>query len=150
MRNLNRAIAACSHKVWKSMKAQFICNYIARLLQNFGDVSPTTLSPEVSPSNSCDEGEGARYVSFTQSFTFRDMGWSRRGQGSDPPPPEKSQNIGFHSCTGPDPLKNLKATKPAFNVGPSSARQRNAIQWRFAGEPMIVRFFVVFGSSLPS
>ncbi|KAL4225951.1 prolactin receptor [Mactra antiquata] len=25
--------------------------------KNFGDVSPTTLSPEVSPSNSCDEGE---------------------------------------------------------------------------------------------
>ena len=45
--------------------------------------------------------------------------------GSDPP--EKSQNKGFLSNTGPDPLKNQKATKPAFNVGPSSARQRNAI-----------------------
>ena len=42
-------------------------------------------------------------------------------------PPEKSQNIGFLSNTGPDPLKNHKATMPAFNVGPSSARQRNAI-----------------------
>ena len=31
------------------------------------------------------------------------------------------------SNTGPDPLKNHKATKPAFNVGQSSARQRNAI-----------------------
>ena len=28
---------------------------------------------------------------------------------------------GFLSNTGPDPLKNHKATKPAFNVGPSSA-----------------------------
>ena len=36
---------------------------------------------------------------------------------------EKSQNIGFLSYTGPDPLKNHKATKPAFNVGPLSARQ---------------------------
>lgn len=26
--------------------------------KNFGDVSPSTLSPELSPSNSCDEGEG--------------------------------------------------------------------------------------------
>ena len=36
-------------------------------------------------------------------------------------------NICFHSNTGPDPLKNHKATKLAFNVGPSSVRQRNAI-----------------------
>ena len=44
-----------------------------------------------------------------------------------PPPPENQKNIGFFSNTGPDPLKNHKATKPAFNVGPLSARQRNAI-----------------------
>ena len=42
-------------------------------------------------------------------------------------PPEKSQYIGFLSNSGPDPLKNYKATKPAFNVGPTSARQQNAI-----------------------
>ena len=36
-------------------------------------------------------------------------------------------NIGFHSNTGPDPPENHKATKQAFNVGPSSARQQNAI-----------------------
>ena len=41
--------------------------------------------------------------------------------------PEKSQNIGFLSNTCPDPLKNHKATRPAFIVGTSSARQRNAI-----------------------
>ena len=35
--------------------------------------------------------------------------------------------IGFLSNTGPDPLVNHKATKPAFNAGPLSARQRNAI-----------------------
>ena len=45
--------------------------------------------------------------------------------GSDPP--EKSQNIGSLSNPGPDPLKNHEATKPAFNVGPSLARQRNPI-----------------------
>ncbi|KAK3595624.1 hypothetical protein CHS0354_009588 [Potamilus streckersoni] len=30
--------------------------------KNFGDVSPTTLSPDISPSNSCDEGEGASNI----------------------------------------------------------------------------------------
>ncbi|XP_046565997.1 uncharacterized protein LOC124274678 isoform X1 [Haliotis rubra] len=30
--------------------------------KNCGDVSPTTLSPEVSPSNSCDEGDGASNI----------------------------------------------------------------------------------------
>ena len=55
----------------------------------------------------------------------------QRGEdrGSIPPPPENQKNIGFFSNTGPDSLTNHKAmcTKPAFNVGPSSARQRNAI-----------------------
>ena len=48
--------------------------------------------------------------------------------GSDPLPPPKKKNhkaIGFLSSTGPDPLKNYKAIKPAF-IGPSSANQRNA------------------------
>ena len=31
------------------------------------------------------------------------------------------KNIGFSSNTGPDPLKNCKATKTAFNIGPSLA-----------------------------
>ena len=59
--------------------------------------------------------------------------------GLDIPPPEKSQNIGFRSNTGPDPLKNGKATKPAFNLGPSSLRQRNEtpFKWRFVGGPMM-------------
>ena len=43
----------------------------------------------------------------------------RGGQGVWTP----LKNIGFLSNTGPRPL----ATKPAFNVGPTSARQRNAI-----------------------
>ena len=34
-------------------------------------------------------------------------------------------NIGFLSYSGPDPLKNHKATKPVFNVGPSSAHQND-------------------------
>ena len=46
------------------------------------------------------------------------------GQGS---PLINHKNIGFLSNTGPDPLKNHKATKPEFNVGPSLAHQRYAI-----------------------
>ena len=52
----------------------------------------------------------------------------RGGRGPDPlpPPPLKNhKNIGFQSNTGLHPQKNHKATKPAFNFGPSSAHQRN-------------------------
>ena len=42
-----------------------------------------------------------------------------------------TKNIEFLSNTDPDPLKNHKATKKTFNVGPSSARQRNAIKMPF-------------------
>ena len=52
-----------------------------------------------------------------------------RGGGArvrTPAPLKNHKNIGYLSDTGPDPLKN-KAAEPAFNGGPSSARQRNAI-----------------------
>ena len=50
------------------------------------------------------------------------------GPGVQPPPPLKNhKNIGSLSNSGPDPLKNYEATEPEFNIGPSSARQRNAI-----------------------
>ena len=51
-------------------------------------------------------------------------------------PSKNHKNIGFLSNTGQDPLKNHKATKPAFNVGQSSADDGP--------------FIVVFGSSIPS
>ena len=38
--------------------------------------------------------------------------------GPDPPPLKNHKNLGFLSNTGSDLLKNHKATKPAFNVGP--------------------------------
>ena len=40
-----------------------------------------------------------------------------RGSG----PPENHKNIGFLINAGPDPLKNYRATKPAFNIGLSLA-----------------------------
>ena len=60
----------------------------------------------------------------------------------DPPPPshEKSQNIGFLSNTGPDPLNKSQSYQASVNVVPSSACQGNAIQM----------LLVLFGSSLPS
>ena len=55
------------------------------------------------------------------------MGGSRGGgdRGSGPPPPLKNhKNIGFYLAIL---VQKLWKTKPAFNVGPSSARQRNVI-----------------------
>ena len=54
---------------------------------------------------------------------------SRGGTGCPEPPPhlKKHKFIGFLSNIGPDPLENYKATKPAVNVVPLSARQWNAI-----------------------
>ena len=49
------------------------------------------------------------------------------GQRVGTPYPKNHKNKGFLCNTDLDPLKNHKATKPALNVGPSSARQRNAI-----------------------
>ena len=44
-----------------------------------------------------------------------------------PPPLENHKTIGFLSKTGPEPQENHIASKPAFNVGPLSACQQNAI-----------------------
>ena len=57
-------------------------------------------------------------------------GGGQRVRNPPPPLPEKSQNIGFLCKTCPNPRKNHKSTKPAFN-GPSSTRQRNAIEMAF-------------------
>ena len=66
--------------------------------------------------------------SFICFFHARMQGGGVGGQGDRiPPPSEKSQKIGFLRNTGPDPLKISKATRPDFNVGPSSARLLNAI-----------------------
>ena len=83
-------------------------------------------------------------------------GGERGGQGGvgvdrgPDPPLENYKAIGFLSNTGLDPLKNHKATRPAFNVGPSSACQphagRPATCWQ-ADDGLLL---VVFGSSLPS
>ena len=56
----------------------------------------------------------------------------QRGGGHVVRTPLKTHKaIGFLSNTGPIPLENHKATKPAFNVGLLSASQRNV------GRPMM-------------
>ena len=59
-------------------------------------------------------------------MTWTDPEWGG-GAGKGSRPQKIHQNIGFLINTGPDPLKNHKATKPAFNIGTTAARQRNAI-----------------------
>ena len=50
-------------------------------------------------------------------------GWGGGIGGPDPSEKNTHTNLGLLSNTGSDPLKNHKATKLEFNVGPSSARQ---------------------------
>ena len=77
-------------------------------------------------------------------------------------PLKNHKNIGFLTNSGPYPLKitKLPSLKPAFNVGPSSARQlglsynqwharETPYQWRFTGGPNDGPLIVEFGSSLP-
>ena len=69
----------------------------------------------------------SRFVKITQRVKVLNA-WANPEEGQGVRTPLKNhQNIGFLSNTGPDHLKNHKATKPAFNVEPSSACQRNAI-----------------------
>ena len=69
------------------------------------------------------------------------MRGSRGGnRGSGYPPPEKSQkNAGFLSNTGPDPLKNHKATKPDSMWRRHRHASETPFKWRFAG-PVIELF----------
>ena len=61
------------------------------------------------------------------------MGGSRGGGGGvQTPPPYKLQKYRVSKQYWSGSPKNLLATKPAFNVEPSSARQRNAILMAFS------------------
>ena len=54
-------------------------------------------------------------VSYHERSRGGGGGWGV-GTGGPDPTPENHKNVGFLSNTGQDPLKNHKATKPAFNV----------------------------------
>ena len=73
------------------------------------------------------------------------MGWFRGGGGHGVRTlPEKSQK---YRLSGQDPLKNHKATKLAFNVGPSSGCQPNTIWMAFHWRAFDGPLKVIFGSS---
>ena len=65
-----------------------------------------------------------------------------------------TKNIGFYSNTGPGSLINHKATKPVFNVGPSSVHLRVddggqlAFRWLIDDGRLLV-VFVVFWTLPP-
>ena len=73
---------------------------------------------------------------------FRVGGFRVGTEGPDPPPPppppKSHKHIGFLSNTGPDLLKNDKATKPAM-LGHRWHASETPFKWRFAGGPMMVR-----------
>ena len=58
------------------------------------------------------------------------------------------KNIGFLSNAGPDPLKNHKATKPAFHsmLAHHRAANKTPLKWRFVGRVDDGPFLVVSGS----
>ena len=71
--------------------------------------------------------------------------------GPDPPSLKNHKNIGFSSNTGPDPLKNrsYQASIQCWAIIGTQAKRhlmafrwradRNAINWRFAGGPIMAR-----------
>ena len=63
------------------------------------------------------------------------------GQGvRTPPPPGKSQTIGFLINTGPDLMEYYKATKPDSMLGHHRPASEMPFKWRFAGGPMMARY----------
>ena len=103
-------------------------------------------------SNDYKENSFLRYSLKNESTApILHMRGSRGGGGRGSGPPLKNhKNIRFLSNTGPDPMKNRKATKPAFNMGHHQHASETPFKWRFVGGPMVAPIIVVFGSSLPS
>ena len=69
------------------------------------------------------------------------MRGSRRGEGDRGSGPAlKITKTGSLINTGPDPLKNYKATKPAHSMlGHHRLASETPCKWRFAGGPMMGR-----------
>ena len=69
------------------------------------------------------------FVFIPSVSVIMNFAWAEReggGRGPGPSPLKNHKNIEFLSNTGPEHLK-IKKLPMLFNVGPSSARQRNAI-----------------------
>ena len=55
------------------------------------------------------------YVFVTAACADPECVWGGQGSGTPPLENDKFKAKGFLNNTGPDPLENHKATKPAFN-----------------------------------
>ena len=61
------------------------------------------------------------------------------GGAGDPDLQKNHKNIGFLRNTGPDPLKNHKATEPDSILGRHRHASETPFKWRFAGGPIMAR-----------
>ena len=83
---------------------------------------------------------GIVHEGFNASYT-RLYGKKKSTSGVDPKgdrgfvphPSQNHNNICFLNKTSPDRLKNHKATKPEFNIGPSPVQLETLFKLRFAG-----------------
>ena len=68
-----------------------------------------------------------------------DLLWFHRswGGGQGVHPPEKSQNIGFYTNTGLDPLKITKLRSQLSMLGPHTPASETPFKVHFAGRPMM-------------
>ena len=95
--------------------------------QNLTFLSHGQLSKAIPNLKACARGKCTLYETRTlvnvafNIFSVMPHARIQRGTGGLDPP-ERLQRLWFLSNTAPDPLKTHMATKPAFNVGPSSAR----------------------------
>ena len=86
----------CKNKSWRELQSHDLIHWMGQPYLNSGQLF----------NNQNSFGLLRALISVIKST----MGGPRgKTGGPDPPPPEKSQNIGFLSNTGPDPLKNYKA-----------------------------------------
>ena len=116
--------------VWSSAQSdKSTCSTLCGQLGNHSSVSWTakTLIRRPPSLTSIIAGLTCHFVGFVSSWvnlrtylTVNHAQIQRGWQGVWTPSLKNHKSIGFLSNTGPDPLKNHKATKLAFNVWPSS------------------------------
>ena len=83
---------------------------------------------------------GSHRASLLFSMIRTPVGGSRGGgggAGGPDPTPENHKNLGFLSNTGPDPLKNHKATMQHSMLGHHRPTSVSPFKWLFAGGPIM-------------
>ena len=80
----------------------------------------------------------AKVSNRQQTSPLAIMGGSRGGGGAAGPDP---QNIGFPSNIDPDPLNITKLPSQHSMLGHYRHASETQFQWRFAGRPIIARYW---------